>query len=72
MTNEDQIEHMVQRFLAWYLPETFRPDAGISFKAEYNEGTAWPGRHRPMGTNLFNYVEAKEMVRHMLEGLPKP
>lgn len=31
---EDQIKHMVNRFLQWKLPEHFRPDAGISFKAE--------------------------------------
>jgi len=29
---EDQIKHMVDRFLGWALPENFSPDAGISFK----------------------------------------
>lgn len=62
---EDQIEHMVQRFLQWRLPEDFRPDAGISFKAEFNEHTAYPMRHKPVGTNLLTAAQATAMVRHM-------
>lgn len=67
--NEDQIKQLVGRFLNWRLPKDFRPDAGISFKAEYNEGTAHPMRHEPTGTNLFDYTQADEMVRHMVKGL---
>lgn len=66
---EDQIKHMVNRFLAWKLPEHFRPDAGISFKAEYNENTPWPRKHAPSGTNLFDANQADAMVRFMLEGI---
>jgi hypothetical protein len=66
----EQIQHMVSRFLSWRLPENFNPDAGISFKAEFNEGTPWPGRHQPTGTNLFDATQATAMVRHMVEGLP--
>lgn len=66
---EDQIKHMVDRFLNWKLPPDFRPDAGISFKAEYNENTPWPAKHEPVGTNLFTATQADAMVRHMLEGL---
>ena len=72
---EDQIEHMALQFLKWKLPENFRPDAGISFKPEYNvkymarRGEP-PMRHYPTGTNLFNYTQAVEMVRYMIEGLP--
>lgn len=67
---DDQIKHMVARFLMWKLPEDFRPDAGISFKAEFNEHTAHPMRHEPSGTNLLDYTQAEVMVRHMIEGLP--
>lgn len=65
---EDQIKHMVDRFLQWKLPENFSPDAGISFKAAFNEHTAHPMKHAPTGTNLFDAAQATEMVRFMLEG----
>ena len=64
----DQIKHMVGRFLNWKLPENFDPDAGISFKALYNENTPFPARHEPVGTNLFSYEQADAMVRHMMGG----
>lgn len=66
----DQIKHMVERFLSWKLPQDFRPDAGISFKAEFNEHTAHPMRHEPSGTNLLDYTQAEAMVRYMVDGLP--
>lgn len=69
--NEDQIKHMVNRFLSWKLPANFSPDAGISFKADYNEHTAHPAKHEPTGTNLFDATQATEMVRYMIEGMPK-
>lgn len=69
--NEEQINHMVQRFLAWRLPYDFSPDAGISFKAEFNEHTAHPMRHEPSGTNLFNAAQARRMVEYMLAELPE-
>ena len=76
---DDQIKHMVRRFLMWELPESFCPDAGISFKAEYNDspavmkmlGRTEPMRHVPVGTNLLNAAQAEEMVRHMLADLPQ-
>lgn len=67
---EDQIKTMVDRFLSWRLPENFSPDAGISFKATFNENTAHPMKHEPTGTNLFDVIQATAMVRHMIEGLP--
>ena len=67
MTDE-QIKEMVDRFLSWRLPENFAPDAGISFKPTYNNGTAEGGRHQPTGTNLFDARQAEKMVRHMLGG----
>lgn len=66
---DTQIKYMVDRFLGWKLPENFSPDAGISFKAEFNEHMAHPMRHEPSGTNLFDATQATEMVRHMIEGL---
>lgn len=66
--NDEQIKAMVLRFLQWRLPADFAPDGGISFKATFNEHTAHPMRHEPVGTNLFNAVQAEAMVRHMLEG----
>jgi len=65
---DDQIKHMVNRFLMWRLPETFGPDAGIdfmpSFKDEPLRTQCWP-----RGTNLLTATEAEAMVRHMVEGL---
>jgi hypothetical protein len=75
MTDE-QIKHMVSRFLCWRLPEDFQPDNGISFRPTFNEEYMAslgkpPMRHDPVGTNLLNYTQAEAMVRHMLEGLPR-
>lgn len=67
---DDQIKHMVDRFLMWKLPSGFSPDCGISFKPDFNEHTAYPMRHEPVGTNLFDAQQATEMVRYMLDGLP--
>jgi len=67
---DDQIKHMVGRFLAWRLPENFAPDGGVVFTAQYGLGTPWPGTHRPTGTNLLDWTQAEAMVRHMIEGLP--
>ena len=58
---------MVDRFLSWKLPEAFHPDAGISFKAEYNEGTPWPMRHEPIGTNLLSADQVMEMFKHCVD-----
>lgn len=76
MTDE-QIKTMVNRFLAWRLPENFCPDAGISFKPTFNDtpeimaalGRTEPMYHNPTGTNLFDYTQAEAMVRHMIEGI---
>ena len=65
-----QLDHMVNRFLGWHLPETFRPDGGISFEPTYNNGTPEGGKSEPVGTNLLTATEAAAMVLHMIEGLP--
>lgn len=63
---EQQIKHMVDRFLNWNLPENFNPDAGVSY-ARPNYPASWPG---PMGTNLLDAQQADAMVRHMIEDMP--
>lgn len=64
-----QIQHMVERFLAWKLPDDFNPDGGVSFTPTFNDHLPTPMRHEPTGTNLLTYTQAEGMVRHMLEGL---
>ena len=69
MLTEDQIKHMVDRFLGWRLPKNFNPDAGISYER--------PNYHPSVdatlsGTNLFDASQAAGMVRYMIEGLPDP
>lgn len=61
MTNE-QIDHLVSRFLSWELPRDFNPDNGISYSQR---------AYAPVGTNLFTASQAKAMVLHMLTGLPE-
>lgn len=62
----EQIKHMVDRFLWWKLPPTFKPDAGISYTPTHG---CWSSP--PTGTNLFDAAEAGAMVQHMVEGLPE-
>lgn len=69
--NDAQIKHMTERFLQWKLPENFMPDGGISFQKYYNENTPAPRENKPSGTNLFDYTQAKEMVRWMIAGMPE-
>lgn len=70
--NEDQIKHMVDRFLGWRLPEDFNPDDGISFKRTFNDHLPVPMKHEPTGTNLLDATQAEAMIRYMIEGLPDP
>ena len=69
--NDEQVKYMVDRFLQWKLPENFAPDAGVSFKKTFNENTPYPMKHEPVGTNLLDAGQAEEMVRFMLEGMPR-
>ena len=62
---ENQIKHMVDRFLWWQLPKDFHPDNHIEF-----DGSKCHPNHWPVGTNLLDYTQATEMVRHMVEGIP--
>lgn len=69
--NDEQIKHMVNRFLGWKLPENFNPDGGISFKKTFNEHTPHPMKHEPSGTNLLDATQAEIMVRYMVEEMPE-
>ncbi len=69
MTDE-QINHMVSRFLAWKLPADFNPDGGIHFERIANRGSEYEYRHEPSGTNLLNWTQAKAMIRHLVEDMP--
>lgn len=65
--SDAQIKHMVDRFLAWKLPEDFSPDNGISAtRPNYGAGVLW----EPAGTNLLNATQAEEMIRHIADGIP--
>lgn len=67
---EAQVKHMAEQFLRWKLPANFNPDGGISFEPIGSKGTPYEYRREPVGTNLFGYTEAVEMVRHMIAGMP--
>lgn len=67
---EEQIKHMVGRFLSWKLPEGFNPDGGVTFEKVANKGTPHEYTHQPSGTNLLDGTQADAMVRHMIEGMP--
>lgn len=67
---DDQIKHMVNRFLNWKLPQNFNPDGGISFEKYGNIGTEHQYKREPSGTNLIDFTQADAMVWHMIEGLP--
>ena len=70
MTDE-QIKHLVNRFLGWKLPENFRPDGGVQFDADAPKRLDPRNlRSEPYGTNLLDATQADEMVRYMLDGLP--
>lgn len=69
---DDQIKHMVNRFLGWRLPENFNPDNGVSFERFGNKGTPHQYERQLSGTNLFDATQADAMVRYMVESMPNP
>lgn len=64
---ENQIKHLVDRFLGWHLPQDFSPDAGISYTRPN-----YPASWSPTGTNLLDSTQADAMVRYMLAEMPEP
>lgn len=63
--SDEQIKHMVDRFLGWKLPADFNPDAGINFTPPQQTAPYW----WPVGTNLFTATQAEAMIRYITEGL---
>lgn len=62
-----QVDAMVNKFLAWKLPEHFHPDAGISFTpTKPYTGDEYGNSWWPVGTNLFTADQAREMILHIL------
>lgn len=61
---DEQIKHMVDRFLGWRLPSNFNPDAGISYTrpnyAPCVDAT-------PTGTNLLDAEQAEAMIRYIID-----
>ena len=67
MAKEELINRMVDRFLCWKLPKNFAPDCGISFNTQINgQEREWETSWWPVGTNLFDAAQAKEMIEWML------
>jgi len=74
---EEVINTAVGRFLCWRLPEHFTPDGGISFAKTYNtyiDGKLVKDAPRkpqdwPVGTNLLDADQARQMFEHCLEGV---
>ena len=64
---EEQIDGMVQRFLSWRLPKPWHPDNGISHELP-NYAHSPTERNWPTGTNLFDAIQARAMILHMLGG----
>lgn len=61
---DQQVKHMVDRFLGWRLPKPWQPDNGISY-APAPADHGWP-----TGTNLFDADQATAMVRYIIEDAP--
>lgn len=66
----EQIDYMANKFLGWHLPKNFNPDGGISFEPVAGKGTPYEYNRIPQGTNFLSFEQAREMVRHIVEGLP--
>lgn len=60
---EKELDEYVNRFLAWKLPLDFTSDCRISYIPPRSD-ERYP--QHPIGTNLFTYTQAKEMLRYVL------
>ena len=58
-----RIDEMVNRFLAWKLPDDFHPDGGVKFE---RPPYPFPAPQWPSGTNLLTAAQAKDMLTHVL------
>lgn len=66
---DQQVKHMVDRFLGWRLPKPWLPDNGISYQRP-NYAHAPADHDWPTGTNLFDADQATAMVRYIIEDAP--
>lgn len=66
MITETELKQAVNRFLGWRIPDSFSPDCYITFGRQM----ALKNHGWPVGTNLFNAVEAEAMLRHVLDVVP--
>lgn len=60
--NGVELDEMTNRFLAWKLPADFAPDGGVARTESFSEHTS--------GTNVLNYDQAREMLRHVVSECP--
>lgn len=66
----DVLKTMVDRFLAWKLPNDFAPDCGIRFDAEAAKKLdPRNARYEPVGTNLLTAGQARAMLEHVARPL---
>lgn len=68
---DDQINHMVYRFLTYELPTDFSPDNGITFEPKGNVGSPYEFDRKPVGTNLLTDTQAEQMVRYLVKDMPE-
>ena len=66
---ESDVEKMVTAFLCWKLPRDFMPDCGISFEPVLNKGTPYELKNEPVGTNLLNADQARELVLKLISSI---
>lgn len=66
---KQNLDIMVDRFLGCKLPKNFAPDSFISFAPEKHD--TWGGYPTswPTGTNLFDAVQAREMLSSVAQPL---
>lgn len=67
--NDQQVKHMVERFLVWRLPKPWQPDGGIRYERP-NYAHAPADHDWPTGTNLFDADQTEAMVRYIVEDAP--
>ena len=65
----DVVEQAVNRFLSWKLPKDFHPDGGMVFIP--TKGRGYDSPHWPVGTNLLNAQQAREMLLYVLAAAPE-
>ena len=66
---DDVVEQAVNRFLSWKLPKDFHPDGGMVFIP--TKGRGYDSPHWPVGTNLLNAQQAREMLRYVIAAAPE-